>query len=89
MAETTPQPTFDQPSELEEQPLSRFQLFVINHPRTAKVVAATGIVTSVVGVAHIARTVNARRSHLETAVDHAKAGMEELAATVDPASPEA
>lgn len=91
MAETQSQTATETISaESEETPTpNRMQSFVINHPRISKIAAVTGAVAAAVGVVTIARTVQSNKGHLENAADHASAGLGELAATVDPASPEA
>lgn len=59
------------------------------HPRTAKVLAFTGLATTAIAVATVARTVRSNKDHLEAAGQHASEAVSELTATVDPASPEA
>jgi hypothetical protein len=90
MAETNqdPQTPVVDPS-TEEQTPTRLQSFVAKHPRAARIAALTGVVGTVTGAVCVTRTVAAKRSHLEEAADHAKEALSELAATVDPASPEA
>ena len=63
------------------------QKFATNHPRTAKVVAITGAVLSVGGVAIVANTVRKNKSHVDAAVDHLSEATAELSNAVSP-SPE-
>lgn len=90
MAETEPTTIETAPT---EQPTEVSQNFVQKlankHPRTARVVAVTGVVLSAVGVACVARTVRSNKDHLEAAGEHASTAVSELTATLDPASPEA
>lgn len=88
MDETTQTPT-DQPSEAtEESQPTRLQYFVNQHPRAAKVVTLVGAAAAAVGVVQVARTVNARRDHLEAAGDHIGEAAREVAASVSPTDTE-
>jgi hypothetical protein len=88
MAETD---TTFEPAQSEQPEVSEnfVQKLANRHPRTAKVLAITGVVTTAITVAGIVRTVRSNKDHLEAAGEHASEAMSELAATVDPASPEA
>lgn len=88
MAETTTQTT-DVPSTESEVSPTRLQRLVTKYPRISKIVAVSGVVAAGVGVLSVARTVKRNKGHLDNAVGHAEAGLGELAATVDPMSPEA
>lgn len=78
------------PSEhVEEAAPTRLQSFVIKHPRASRIVAIAGGITAVAGVAHVTRTVSARRHHLNEAADRSKEALREVAASVSPTDPEA
>ena len=87
MAETNNQKPADPAKSSEENVApSRFQNFVSNHPRAAKVAAVTGAIGTAVGGVLLVRTVKSNKDHLNSAAEHAGAALDEVTASVDPAS---
>lgn len=90
MAETNPETT-NAPAEPQvfEEKQTWLQARVNNHPRAAKVLAVVTATAAVAGVVQFARTLKANKPHLNAAADHAKAGLDEVAASVSFPDPEA
>ena len=86
---TTPSPAATVPAgEATIVEPTRLQMFVLNHPRLARVVAIIGGLLAFFGVVTVATTVKKNKHHVELAAAHASDSVQELGHAVSPLSHE-